>query len=277
MAAVEPRGLSSRLDYRSIQRFNPDMQPLIKWTLRLGLALVAILLLGLLLKDSIMRVSLERKIRSRTGMDARIGQFSSGLFSAEVTIRNLKLYNTAEFGGTPFLDVPELHLEFDPVALRRRKLHITLLRLNLNEIAVVKNEFGRTNVVGLLDTVQTNASNPDELRRLLGDLQFTGIDVLNLTLGKARYVDLQNARNNREVNLNFQNQIFKDVKSPGDIYGILFMIWLRSGGGVSTAPTGFQILTLNCSLALSDSTNAASNCGISSRSFKLTTSTGECM
>ena len=39
----------------------------------------------------------------------------------------------------------------------------------------------------------------------------------------------------------------------------------------------FQILTLNSSPFLSDVANAASSCGICSRSRKLTTSTGECM
>jgi len=38
-----------------------------------------------------------------------------------------------------------------------------------------------------------------------------------------------------------------------------------------------QIFTLNSPPVLSDCTKPASNCGISSKSFRLTTSTGECM
>ncbi len=38
-----------------------------------------------------------------------------------------------------------------------------------------------------------------------------------------------------------------------------------------------QIFTLNFSPRFSDCTKAAINCGINSRSFRLTTSTGECM
>jgi hypothetical protein len=220
-----------------MQRFNAAMKWLFKWAFRLMLVLAAIIILGLLLKDFILRASLERKIRARTGMDVQVGKFSSGLFSPVFTIQKLKLYNTAEFGGTPFLDVPELHVEFDPVALRQRKLHIKLLRFNLNELDVVRNELGQTNVVGLINLAQTHGSHKDSLRQLLGDFEFTGIDVLNLSLGKAKYVDLKDARNNREIQVKLQNQIFKNVKSEGDVYGILFMIWLQSGGRFSIAPT----------------------------------------
>jgi hypothetical protein len=120
--------------------------------------------------------------------------------------------------------------------LRQRKLHVALMRFHLNELEVVKNEAGRTNIVTLLNRVEERLPATGGLNRMLGDFQFTGIDVLNLTLGKAKYVDLQNPRNNREIDLNFQNQIFKNVKSTADVYGILFMIWLRSGGNLFAVP-----------------------------------------
>src|ERR1022692_2157478 len=57
---------------------------------------------------------------------------------------------------------------------------------------------------------------------------------------------------------------------------------LDQRGGVESGACGIwagrnQIFTLNCSPFLSDCTKAAINCGIISKSFRLTTSTGECM
>ena len=212
------------------------MKRIFKWLLRLVLVLVALAVLLFVFKDSILRAVVEQRIRSRTGMDVKIGKFSSGVFSPVVTLENLKLYNTAEFGGTPFLDVPELHLEFDPAALARHKLHVTLMRFNLAELDVVRNEVGQTNVAGILNRIQAQASNEGGPQKLLKDFEFTGIDVLNLTVGKTRYIDLKEARNNREVRVNLQNQIFRNVKSDADMYGILFTIWLRSGGAFSLSP-----------------------------------------
>lgn len=222
----------------SCKALNPDMKRLPQWALRFALALVAAVILALLARDFVLRASLERNIRAQTGLDVRIGKVSSGLFSPAVTIRNLKLLNTAEFGGAPFLDVPELHVEFDPAALRQRQLHITLLRFNLNEVEVVKNQRGRTNVIDLLQKLSIGATDTNRVPQWLRAYRFTGIDRLDLTLGKARYIDLNDARNNRELELNLRNQLFTNVKSEGDVYGILFMMWLRSGGNLLAMPKG---------------------------------------
>jgi len=210
---------------------------LFKWLLRLVLVLVALLMLLLVCKDSLLRLVAQQRIRSQTGMDVEIGKFSSGIFSPVVTIENLKLYNTAEFGGTLFLAVPEIHFELDPGDLVHHRIHVTLMRFNLAELDVVRNEMGQTNFVGILNQARTKTTGRSDLRKVLQGFQFTGIDVLNLTFGKAKFTDLKDARNNREISVNLQDQIFKNVKSKQDLSGILFMIWLRSGGNFSFAPT----------------------------------------
>ena len=267
------------------------MKWLFKWVLRLAVLLIVLIAVLLLSLDSIFKALVDRQIRAGTGMDVKIGKLSVGLLSPVVTIENFKLYNPAEFGGMPFLDIRELHLEYDRAALARRTLHVKLMRLNLAELNVVKSDAGHTNLVSLQPAPPPRAPRADEWI-------FTGVDVLNLTVGRVRFIDLKNLRKNQEFNPNLQNQIFKNVKTTADLYGVLVMIWLRSGGGplqvnrgllpsggppetTSTrdpaSATSAQIFTLNCSPFFSDATKAASNCGINSKSFRLTTSTGECM
>ena len=88
----------------------------------------------------------------------------------------------------------------------------------------------------ILNKVQTRGSGNGGVPKILKDFPFTGIDVLNLTLGKARYVDLKEAANNREFNLNIQDQVFRNVKSGADVSGILLLLWLRSRGGLPLSP-----------------------------------------
>ena len=199
------------------------MKRLLKWIFRLALLAVVLIVALVLAKDAILKATVERQIRAQTGMDVKIGKFSVGLLSPVVTIENFKLYNTAEFGGAPFLDIRELHLEYDRAALAGRKLHVTLLRVELAELNVVKNDTGRTNLV-ILQAKPQPAARVDEI-------QFAGIDVLNLSVGKVRFLDLKDQRFNREYRPNLQNQIFKNVKTSGDFFGVLAFIWLRSGGG----------------------------------------------
>jgi uncharacterized protein involved in outer membrane biogenesis len=122
------------------------MKWLFKWIFRLTILLVALVVALVLSKDAILKALVERQIRAQTGMDVKIGSFSVGILSPVVDIAKFKLYNPPEFGGTPFLDVPELHVEYDPVALAGGKIHIKLLRLTLAELNVVKNGTGHTNL-----------------------------------------------------------------------------------------------------------------------------------
>jgi uncharacterized protein involved in outer membrane biogenesis len=210
---------------------------LFKWVIRLGLLAVVLVILFLAFKDSVLRTIAEQRIRSQTGMEVKIGKLSSGLFTPIVTLENLKLYNTAEFGGTLFLDVPEIHIELDAIALAQHKLRMKLVRFNLAEINVVRNEAGQTNITSLVNKTKTHSAKDKQPGQILpGDLKFDGIDVLNLSLGKAKFIDLKDAHNNREIKVGLENQVFKDVRSEADVYAMLFMIWLRSGGKFSMGP-----------------------------------------
>src|SRR4051812_29000779 len=126
------------------------MRRLFKWALRIAILLVVAIVLLLVFKDSIFRMMAEHQIREETGMEVKIGRFSSSLLSPVVTIENLRLYNTAEFGGTEFMVVPELHIEVDADALAKQKLRIKLMRFSLAELDVVKNQSGETNIVTML-------------------------------------------------------------------------------------------------------------------------------
>jgi hypothetical protein len=207
-----------------------------KWALRLVfLAVVAVILL-LVFKDTILGMVAEHRIRAETGMDVKIGRFSSGLFSPVVTIENLKLYNTPEFGGTEFLIIPELHVEFDAEALAAKKLKVKLVRFNLAELDIVKNKAGETNIVTMLAKMPKGKLAPHGLHVGGKKFDFESIEVLNLSLGRMRFIDLKDRNNDRDVAINADNQVFNNVKTEADVYSILFLIWLRSGGASLIKP-----------------------------------------
>jgi hypothetical protein len=166
-------------------------------------------------------------------MDAEIGGVSSGLLDPKVTIENSKLYNKSEFGGTLFLDVAELHVEYDRAALRRREFHITLMRLNLRELDVVKNADGVTNIMSLANTMAPRKSGGGSRTVApLNGYTFTGIDVLNLSVGAVKYVDLKEPGRNRVAAINLENQIYTNVMSSADLHGLSGQLWLRGGYAV---------------------------------------------
>ena len=214
--------------------YKPVMKWIFKWLFRLFLLAVVLVVVFLLSLDSILRVIVEHRIRAQTGMDARIGKFSVGLLEPNKTMQDLKIFNTPEFGGTLFLSIPEIHVEYDRDALKQREIHVTLLRFNLGELDIVKNEAGLTNIFSLGVKVpplnKPGSVNPPPINfREQTGFAFTDIDVLNVSIGTANYIDLKDQQHNRSQNIGVNNFLIKNVKSLGDLGPLGLIVALRSG------------------------------------------------
>lgn len=204
-----------------------------KWLFRLFLLAIVLLVVAVLSIDPILRVVVQNRIRAETGMDAEIGKFSLGLISPTVTIKDFKLYNPPDFGGTPFLNIPEIHVEYDRAALARQEIHVTLLRFNLGELDIVKNEKSQTNIFsfGISTPAKGSAGKPPTINfKKETGYDFKGIDALNVSVGKVKFIDLKDPQNDREQKIGLENCVMKNVKSPTDLQGLGLLIVLRSDG-----------------------------------------------
>lgn len=209
------------------------MKKVLKWLAGLVLLIVVLVVVFLLSLDTILRVVAVHNIRTQTGMEAEIGTFHLGLLEPVVTIRDLKLHNPPSFGGTPFLSIPEIHVEYDRDALAKNQIHLTLVRFNLGELDIVKNEAGETNLLSLgvaLPKKSKKGGNKalKELKQRTG-LDFTGVDVLNVSIGTAKFIDLKDPSKNREQKIGIDNLVMKNVKTPADLAGLAVLFALRSG------------------------------------------------
>ena len=112
-------------------------------------------------------------------------------------------------------------------------LPISLVRFNLGELDLVKNDLGQTNLFALGLTLPTKApaaSQPDSaaFKKHTG-MTFVGADVVNISVGTLKYIDLKNQRNNREQKVGIENQVIKNVKTPADLAGVGLLVILRGG------------------------------------------------
>jgi uncharacterized protein involved in outer membrane biogenesis len=208
------------------------MKRLFKWALYLFLVVVVLLVAAVLLLNTIVKEVVQSRLRSETGMDVKIGSLDIGLSTPTIAIENLKLYNTPEFGGSPFLDIPEIFVEYDKDAVRAGKLHLKLLRLNLAEIDIVQDKQGRLNIQSLKEKGDTATA---ALNRQSSGFKFTGIDTLNVTLQKMRVSNLDAPNQAQEVDFGLTNQVFTNITSEADLAGMALVLDLRSG---TAAPKG---------------------------------------
>ena len=193
------------------------MKTLFRWAFRCLILLVVLAVAGILLLDTIAREVVEARIKSETGLDAKVGKVRVGIFSPEITVENLVLYNRADFGGSPLIDLPEFHVEYDRQALLARRLHCRLVRFNLAQLNVVEDKNGRTN----LDALRKQSHPPD--------FEFAGIDTLNLTLGKISFMRMKQPGQTDELKLDIRNQVLTNIKSAQDFSGVLMVVLLRNG------------------------------------------------
>jgi uncharacterized protein involved in outer membrane biogenesis len=207
--------------------------------------LVVVVVAGILLLNTIVKQVMESRLRANTGMDARIGSVDVGLLTPTITIEKFRLYNTPDFGGSLFIDMPELHLEYDPAAFRSGALHFKLVRLNLAEMALIQDKKGRVNVQVMGKKTQAASG---KAKASSGKFNFTGIDTLNLTLGKLRTYNLATDRG-QEIDFNITNQISRNIKSTADLAGLNFLLMARSGALSSPTNSPLDLSALLKTLA----------------------------
>jgi hypothetical protein len=208
------------------------MKFLFRWAFRLFILLIILVIAGILLLDTIVKEVTEYRIRRETGLDVKIGKMQVGIFNSKVTVENFVIYNSAEFGGSPLIDMPELHVEYDRSALLSRKLHCKLVRFNLARLNLVEDKNGNLNVVQLQKRMQQSSGKTQPAstnKTSQGDFQFTGIDTLNLTLGKATVLNMKQPRDVVEIKMDLQNQVLTNVQSVQDLGGVGLLIALKNG------------------------------------------------
>lgn len=194
-----------------------------RWGFRLLILLVVLLAVLVLCKDAVIKSLLENRIRAQTGMDVKIGRLDIGLFTPTVNVEGLRLFHTSQFGGLPLVNVPDLYLEYDRRALARQVLHFKLVRLNLAEVSIVEDANGKTLLQWWQDRQAKSPQTHDE------SVDFTGIDVLNLSLGTVRLVSLAHPERSRSVRIDLRNEVLKNLQSANDLSGLLLKILWQHG------------------------------------------------
>jgi len=200
------------------------MKKLFKWIFRLFLVFVLLLALLILFLDPIAKSVAERQIRQHTGLQVMIGRLSIGLRNPTLTVENFKLFNSDDFGRSTFLDIPALHIEYDLQAIRSKRVHLNLVRLNLGELHVVQSKDGKTN----LQALQERQKSGGPLSSFGGTkAEFESTDTLKRTIGKLKFTSDKNPARNEEAYVGIRSETLKNVKSVQDLQPLAARIALE--------------------------------------------------
>jgi hypothetical protein len=191
--------------------------------------LLTLLLVGLLSFDWIVKRTIQSRVNASGVAEVEIGSLNIGLFSPHLEVRDLKVFGQSQFGGVQLLDLPELRVEYDREALKLQELKFRLVRIRMNELTLMDgfsggqtNMFQRmqgyselvvayTNRIGEL----TNRIDLDRAQRV-GNMTFRGIERLELTLGRVRFVDVKDPLSEKMAALNINRRVMTNIADlPG--------------------------------------------------------------
>lgn len=193
------------------------------------LLIITLILIGLVIvKDQLIKATINTVGSSVVGAPLKVGKFSLGLFSQKISLKDIKLYNPEGFPKEPLIDIPEVRVDYDLPALIGGKLHLSLVILDLKEMVVVKNKEGQMNVDSL--KVSQPSEKPKEEKKeekAKKDSQPMPmqIDELRLNLGKVVYKDY--TKGDQPVieafDVGFKDKVYKDIDSPQKLISIVLL------------------------------------------------------
>jgi hypothetical protein len=198
--------------------------------------LLVVIVVFILAKDSLLKPLAERAVEEETGLRAEITGFKTALGSGALHVVDVKLYNSAEFGGALMAIIPELALDLDLTEAAQGSLHFRDLKFNLTQLHVVRNTAGRLNVEGVQKTIRERLHKRRRKKGERFEFDFGGIDRMQLTLGNVYYTDLKHPNRRRTLDLGVENEAIV-LKNEDDLRHWAASMMLRIVLQVALTPT----------------------------------------
>lgn len=202
----------------------------LRWSVRAALLGLILLVALVVFRDVLLREYLVRRVQHVTGLESHLGSVETDTARSAVTLHDLRILDSPDFGGAPLLTLPELHLELDREALAYRELRLRLARVRIDELRVVRNQRGETNLLAVLAHANDRANAADAAVISPPGLVFTGVETLDLTFGTLHLVDLARPQNSRDLRIGITNEILREVKSTADFTPLLLRVMIRELG-----------------------------------------------
>jgi len=182
---------------------------------------VVVIFIAALVKDIVIKISIEKGAELVTGLKLRIGGLNVGVLRPIVSIKNFRLLNPANFSDKTMINMPEIYVKYDLPAIIGGKIHLPEVRLSLKEFVVVKNAKGELNL-NALRIVQAQKEGKAPSQGAPGRAPDIKIDFLKLKIGKVIYKDYSRpgAPSVREYNINL-DESYTNVDNPYELASLI--------------------------------------------------------
>ena len=151
--------------------------------------LAAVLIVLVVAKNVIAKTVVESGVRLITGLRLSMDGMDLGLLETSIGIRGLKLYNPPGFADPLMVSLPEIYVDYDPIALLSGGVHLEDMRLDLQEFTVERNAQGQLNLDSLAVVKESKRARQGQPAAATKPKTRLRIDVLDLRIGTVLYKD----------------------------------------------------------------------------------------
>lgn len=121
--------------------------------LKLILFLIFLIFVVGVAKDLFLQLLLQNGITQATGLRTSVATLHFSLLSSHAEAKEILLYNPKDFEDPIFARISDLFFEIDPLALLKGEPHFLESQFVLEELFLIKNRSGVSNVARLMNTV----------------------------------------------------------------------------------------------------------------------------
>jgi hypothetical protein len=198
-----------------------------KLLVRIVLVLAALVVVGVLARNLIARIGIEVGTKKTTGFPLEIGTVNVGLFNGQLDVERLKLMNPPEFQDRLFVDLPSLHVKYQLGSMFTGVPHINTMVIKIDQIVLVKNTNGISNLQQLKGVVSPSesgkASGGGGQKPEATKSRPYRVDDLRIHVGTVIIKDLTKVKpSERKLTLNIDAR-YKDITDSTDITRLVLM------------------------------------------------------
>lgn len=190
------------------------------------ISLLVVVLVFSLVRDTAVKISVEKGVQAVTGLKLRIAGLRVGILKTLIHVKKLRLYNPRGYKDKVMMDVPEVYVDYDLPAFFKGRVHLREVRVNLKEFVVVKNDNGELNLDSLKAVKEGQEKRPKQEKR--GEMKTPAlqIDNLRLKVGKVIYKDYSKG-GEPSVNI-FNVNIDENYENITDLQAVVSLIVVKT-------------------------------------------------
>ncbi|MBI2191171.1 MAG: hypothetical protein HYU36_04225 [Planctomycetes bacterium] len=203
---------------------------------KVGIAAAAILVLFLAAAFFSMnwavRHGVRTAVRRSLGMEVEIRDLDVRFLRAtDIRIEDLTIYNPEGFEGEVLARIPLIYVDYELGSLFKNRVHCTLVELNVEEVAVMKNAAGEVNLNRLAALLEGEESPPGKSDHTQPPTEVR-IDRLVLTFDRVKFKDISGgeAARERTLRIGLNHEEFEDLSSVEEIVQVVVLKGLVTAG-----------------------------------------------